>query len=39
MVLFIIYFILSSPYLLVFGDDCVTCYTRTDDVSSGVGDT
>ena len=26
---------LSSPYLIVFGDDCVTCYTGANDVSGG----
>jgi len=30
--------ILSSPYLLVFGDDRVTCYTGADDVSGGASD-
>ena len=31
--------ILSSPYLLVFGDDRVTCYTRADDVVGDTSDT
>jgi len=29
---------MSSPYLLVFGDDRVMRYTRADDVASGVGE-
>jgi len=29
--------ILSSPFLYVFGDDCVTCYTEVDDVSGDAG--
>jgi len=29
---------MSSPFLCVFGDDRVTCYTGVDDVSGGVGD-
>jgi len=28
----------SSPYLLVFGDDRVIHYTRTDDVAGGAGE-
>jgi len=28
----------SSPYLLVFGDDCVLRYTQTDDVVGGFGE-
>jgi len=36
--LLFIYSILSSPYLLVLGDDRVTCYTEVDDVSGGAGD-
>jgi len=27
-----------SPYLLVFGDDCVMRYTATDDVAGGAGE-
>jgi len=27
----------SSPYLLVFDNDRVTCYTREDDVSDVTG--
>jgi len=30
---------MSSPYLFVFGDDCVMRYTRADDVASGAGET
>jgi len=29
---------MSSPYLLVFGDDRVMCYTGADDVAGGVGE-
>ena len=36
--LLIVYSIIST-YLLVFGDDRVTRYTRADDVSDEVGDT
>ena len=28
--------LLSSPYLLVFGNDRVMCYTRADDVAGGT---
>ena len=34
-----IYMYVSSPYLLVFGDDCVICYTGADDVVGGSGET
>jgi len=30
---------LSSPYLLVFGDDHVICYMGADDVARGAGET
>jgi len=30
--------ILNSPFLCVFGDDHVTCYTWTNDVSGGASD-
>ena len=29
---------LSSPYLCVFDNDRVTCYTRTNNVSGGAGE-
>jgi len=29
---------ISSPYLLVIGDDCVIRYTRLDDVIGNVGE-
>jgi len=29
---------MSSPYLLVFGDDRVMRYTGADDVASGAGE-
>jgi len=29
---------ISSPYLLVFGDDCVIRYTRAYDVAGGAGE-
>jgi len=29
---------MSSPYLLVFGDDRVMCYTGADDVAGGAGE-
>jgi len=31
-------FYFNSPYLLMFGDDRVTCYTRAYDVSGGTSD-
>jgi len=31
-------FSLRSPFLLMFGDDRVTCYTRADDVAGNVVD-
>jgi len=27
---------MSSPYLFIFGDDRVSCYTRVEDVASGA---
>jgi len=30
---------MSSPFLCVFGDDRVICYTRANVVSGGVDDT
>ena len=32
------FYSVSSPYLLVFGDDRVTRYTRANDVLGGTGD-
>jgi len=29
----------SSPYLFMFGDDCVMRYVGADDVTGGVGET
>ena len=29
---------MSLPYLLMFGDDCVMCYTGVDDVAGGAGE-
>jgi len=29
---------MSLPFLFVFGDDCVICYTRADDITGDVGD-
>jgi len=29
---------MSSPFLFVFGDDCVTCYTVANDISSDAID-
>jgi len=31
-------FYVSSPYMVVVGDDRIICYTRPDNVSSGAGD-
>jgi len=28
---------MSSPFLFVFGDDCVTCHMRTDDILGDAG--
>jgi len=36
--LYIQFDIVSSPYLLVFGDDRVMCYTGADDVASDAGE-
>jgi len=33
-----IYFVHSSPFLCVFGDDRITCYLGADDVTGGLGD-
>jgi len=39
MILYIYVFIyVSSPYLLMFDDDCVMIYTIADDVASGAGE-
>jgi len=38
-VMLIMFYSLSSPYLLVFGDDRVSHYTVADDFSSDAGDT
>jgi len=32
------FILLNSPYLLVFGDNRVMCYTGADDVASGAGE-
>jgi len=36
--LYIHLYIVSSPYLLVFGDDRVIRYKRVDDVTGGVAE-
>jgi len=35
---FYIYVYVSSPYMLVFGDDRVMFYTGEDDVAGGAGE-
>jgi len=30
--------VMSSPFLCVFGDDCVTCHTKVDDVPGDAGE-
>jgi len=37
-VILIIVYVLSSPYLLVFGDDRVIRYTEGNDITSGAGE-
>jgi len=37
-VILIIVYVLSSPYLLVFGDDRVIRYTEANDITSGAGE-
>jgi len=33
-----VFLYVSSPYLLVFSDDRVMCYTGADDVRGGAGE-
>jgi len=36
--MYVLFFIMSSPFLFVFGDDCVIRYTGADDITGDVGD-